>query len=229
MKKIIILLIALISVKVLDAHIPSNEVMITTFSNKLKLNKIHYDGLLRSTIEFSKEDYDVGDIIDITIHFEVNTVKNVENLKFAVTDYKNKIFYVLYKRHFDTITQNDIDGRNEASLRDTLCKFIESDPDLILSNDYPKGVYHLKFKLTKKAKAITSLGKQYPYTFCELLLYSFTDEEKYEYIIDYKGLSEHLTIPIKIKPTALKNEKPSQNPEIKGNPQKLPKREFNKK
>lgn len=226
MKKIMIILIVLISIRALNSHIPDIK---SVFNNKLNLNKIHFDGLLTSTTEFSQEDYDVGDIIDITIHFEVNTTKNVENFKFAITDYKNKVFYSLYKRHFDTITQEDKDTTYEyLTKKDTSCKFIESDPDLVLSNNQPKGVYHLKFELTKKTIGITSLGKQYPYIFCDLLLYSFAKEKKFEYITDYKGFSEHLTIPIKIKPTALKNGKPSKKPEIKSIPADLPDREMPK-
>ena len=228
MKKIMIILIALISISALNADLPGRETMIKNFDNSLKLAKTHYDGLLQSTTEFSQEDYYVGDIIDITIHFKVNTAKNVENLKFAVTDYKNKILYVLV-RDLDTVTQEMINGRNEAALRDTLCKFIESDPDLVLSNDQPKGVYHIKFKLTKKAKAITAFDEQYPYIFRSLNLYSYTKAEKYEYITDYKGSVESLTIPIKINPSARKNEKSPKIPEIKSIPADKPEKEFNKK
>ncbi len=230
MKKIVIILIALISVSALNANLPGREIAFTDFKNSFNLTRTHFNSLLQSTTVFSQEDYDVGDIIDITIHFEVNTTKNVGNLKFAVTDYKNKIFYVLYKRHFDTITKKDKEATYEyLTKHDTLCKFIESDPDLVLSNEQPKGVYNLKFKLTKKTKSITAFDKQYPYIFRSLDLYSYTKAEKYEYITDYKSPSKSLTIPIKINSAARKNEKPSQNPEIKSIPADKPKREFNKK
>ncbi len=229
MKKIMIILITLIIISVLNADVYSRAILDSIANSQLELTKIHFNGLLQSTIEFSQEDYDVGDIIEITIHFEVNTAKNVENLKFAVTDYKNKILYVLVS-DLDTVTPELVEGSIHGIMKDNGFPFIESDPDLVLSNDKPKGVYHLKFKLTKKVNCYNNLlGKVYPYINRDLDLYSYTKAEKYEYITDYKGPVESLTIPIKINPAARKNEKSPKIPEIKSIPADKPKREFNKK
>lgn len=225
MKKTITILVLFICVSILNADIGGGENMITDFENSLKLKKNHFNGLLESTIIFSQEDYDVEDYIDITIHFEVNTEENVENHKFAVTDFKNKVFYSLYKRHYDTITQEDKDTTyNNLTKKDTLCKFIESDPDLVLSNNQPKGVYHLKFKLTKKVKPLTFLDENYPYVFRSLRIVSYSKSESYERIKDYIGVVESLTIAIKINSSALKKGKHSNIPEIKSIPANKPKR-----
>ena len=210
----------------MNADIIDSSSKVSKFTDNFNLIKTYHDSLLQSTIVFSQEDYDVGDVIDIAIHLEVNTVKNTENLKFAITDYKNNKFYILKKGYFETITKNDIDdNRNRVVLEDIPLKFIESDPDLVLSNDQPISIYHIKFKLSRKTIGIIAHGKNYPYVIKELIIYSFTNTEKYEYITDYKGLSKPLIIPIKIKSSALKNsEKSSGMPKIKGNPQKLPER-----
>ena len=163
MKKIEIILIVVICISTLTAEVDLSS-RASKFTDNFNLTKTHHDSLLQSTIVFSQEDYDVGDVIDIAIHLELNTSKNTENLKFAITDYKNNKFYVLKKGYFETITQNDIENnRNRIILEDIPLKFLESDPDLVLSNDQPKGIYHIKFKLSRKTIGIIAYGKNYPY------------------------------------------------------------------
>ena len=216
MKKTMIMLIALVSVSAINATVLTNEQIIKGFKNSLKLNRILYDGLLNSTTEFSQEEYDVGDTIDVTIHFEVNTTKNTEGLKFAVVDYKNKTLYGRYYDRYDHVTKRVIEYQKEEFEQSTaICKFIKSDSDLILSNENPSGDYHITFKLTKKCRVWYFMDEPYPYAFNSLLLYAFTEAKKYPYITEYTecryGCS-NLRIPIKLHPAARIYEKPSKTP-----------------
>ena len=211
MKKIIIILLTLIYISALNADMPgwTLEEAKANFEGSLKLNQILNDGILQSTIEFSQEEYNVGDVIDITIHFEVNIAKNVEKHKFAIADFINHYLYLFYERHFESLTQNDVDNMHSSiKSEDNVCEFIESDPDLLLSNDNPKGTYHLKFKLTKQTYGSYYQEKQYAYI-CKIInIYSFTNKKEYKYITKYYGDAQGLNIPIKIHSDALDKSKP---------------------
>jgi hypothetical protein len=216
MKIIMIMFIALVSVSAINATVLTNEQIFKEFKNSLKLNRVLYDGRLNSSIEFSQEEYDVGDIIDVTIHFEVNTAKNTEDLKFAVTDYKNKALYAVHQQ-YGQITKEVIESQKKEFAQSTAtCKFIKCDPDLILSNENPTGDYHIMFKLTKKCRVRYFMDEPYPYVFNSLRLYAFTETKTYPYITEYKsgrryGCS-YLKIPIKLHPAARIYEKPSRTP-----------------
>jgi hypothetical protein len=212
MKKIITLLLTIIIAGALYATIPD---IATGFKNGLKLDKSYYDGLLTAYVEFSQEEYDVGDIIDVTIHLEVNTAQNTEDLKFAVTDYKNKALYAVYQQ-YDQITKGVIESQKKEFAQSTAtCKFIKCDPDLILSNENPTGDYHITFKLTKKCRVLYFLDKPYPFYVESLSLYAFTEAKTYPYITEYTGCrygGKDLNIPIKLHPAARIYEKPSRTP-----------------
>ena len=213
MKKIITLLITIIIAGALYATIPD---IATGFKNGLKLDKSYYDGLLTAYVEFSQEEYDVGDIIDVTIHLEVNTAQNTEDLKFAVTDYKNKALYALYQQ-YDQITKGVIESQKKEFAQSTaICKFIKCDPDLILSNENPTGDYHITFKLTKKCRVLYFLDEPYPFYVESLRLKAFKKAVTYQYITDYISVYPYgvsnLNIPIKLHPAARVYEKPSRIP-----------------
>jgi hypothetical protein len=181
-----------------------------------------------SKIIFSKEEYSVGDIIDITVQVKVNIEKNIENLNFAITDFKN-IQYYAFPLYFSQITKEGMDSmHNKLITENALLKFIESDSDLILNNDNPTGTYHLKFKLTRKVKPIISLGISYPFIVRDLSIYAYSESISYPFITEYIGTREGISIPIKIHPSARKDENQSSDPEIKDNPHDFPEREMPK-
>lgn len=224
MRKIIITLLAIVSVSSMSADIIGDVEPYIVPHYEGTTNKVHthFKGLLQPTIEYSQEDYNVGDIIDITIHFEVNTAENPDNQKFAVADYKNKVFYSFGLKLTDQYTQNEMEIGRSSHYRNPVHPLIESDPDLILSNDQPKGEYHIKFKLEKKIYRVNQNGDYSPYIFPEISLYSFTKAEKHKYLTDYGRSISSLRIPIKINPASLKNEKPPTIFEMERNPKELP-------
>ena len=236
MKKILfILLISFCSINVINADVMNRELVEEVFKKKISLEKTYFNELLNVRIDFSQEDYLVGEIIDIVIHFEVNKEKNSANYQFAIQDYKNKFLSSNCKKHRDQITKRDIVRRNKVVLRDTLCKFIECDSDLILNNEQSEGTYHIKFKLTGKSFGIPFFNKQYPYIFVSLSMNEFIYSEDHKYIsdyfgtIDYPGGFRHLNIPIKLNNESFKKKSISTKPEIKGLPKALPERKNSKR
>ena len=229
-KLFIVLILALFSVNVVYADVMNRDTVEEVIKKKLSLEKSYFDDILSIRIEFSQEDYQVGDIIDIVIHFEINKEKNGANYQFAIQDYKNKFLSSNCKKHRDQITKRDIVRRNKVVLRDTLCKFIECDSDLILNNEQSEGTYHIKFKLTGKSFGTPFFNKKYPYIFVSLSMNEFIYSEDHKYIsdyfgtIDYPGGFRHLNIPIKLNNESFKKKSISTKPEIKGLPKALPER-----
>jgi len=226
MEKIVIILIVLINISILNADIIGDvePYVVPHYEGRTNIVPAHFNGLLQPTIEYSQEDYIVGDIIDITIHFEVNTAENFDNQKFAVTDYKNRSFYGYDLKQTDEYTQDEMEiGRSDV-YRNPVYPLIESDPDLILSNDQPKGEYHIKFKLEKKIYRDNQNGDYSPYIFTTISVYSFTKAEKHKYLTDYGRSISSFRIPIKINPASLKNENPPTIYEMENNPVELPER-----
>lgn len=227
MKKIATMLIILISISILNADVigdldPYEPPIIQ--DKTYKMNS-YYDCILQPTIEYSQENYKVGDIIDITIHLEVNTKLNTDNMKFVITDYKNKLLYTFFtKETYNKITQDIAESLHEKDYDDQVLRLIESDADLVLSNEQPIGKYNIKFELTKKVIKYDFFDEFSSFTFCQLDLFAFKKAERYRYITDYGMNVSSLRIPIKVHPDALKDEKPSQKLKIKGYPQELPKR-----
>jgi hypothetical protein len=224
MKKILFLTLLFAGV-ILYADVPTAEVLSQKFQQRLKSEQILFDGLVSSKIIFSKEEYNVGDTIDITVQVKVNIEKNIENLNFAITDFKNTQYYA-FPRYFPHITKEGIDSmHNKLITEDALLKFIESDSDLIVNNDNPTGTYHLKFKLTRKVKPIISLGISYPFIVRDLSIYAHSESNSYPFITEYIGEKQRISIPIKIHPSARKDENQPSEPEMKSNPQDFPERE----
>ena len=207
MKKMTIMLIIIISISALNADVLYNltlEEATTNFENSLKRKNTHFDGILQSTIEFSKEEYKVGDIIDLKIHFEINTYNNVSNLNFVITDYQNNWLYSVYRPRFENLTKDEYNMmQKEFILEDNICEYIESDPDLVLSNDHPKGTYNIKFVLNDKCNGISLFEKKYPFRKKILSMWSFRDLKKHELITEYFGTPQNFVIPIPIHPDAL--------------------------
>lgn len=224
MKLKAILLIVIVSVSSLSANDFSLVDMEAQFKESLNPNKTHFDDLLESSISFSQDDYNVGDIIDITIHFKVNTIKNVENLKFAILDYKYAVFYNKAMRNLSLITQFDLDSMVESMNRNDPCVLIESDPDLILSNDHPTGSYNLKFRLIGKTNGTTVLDNQYPYIMRSMTIFPFYESVEYECLTDYieVGIGSGFTIHIKIKSASMEKKEPSTEPKKIGQPPYAP-------
>ena len=217
MKKAMILFILLIGFSVLIANTQSGRDMAKRFEDSLKLTQSSFDGLLNVSIEFSQEEYTVGDIIDVTIHFEVNTEQNTENLNFAVVNYINQTLYSTFSRHLEIVTKEVLEYQQQEYAPSTAtCKLIAADSDLILGNENPTGDYHISFKLTKKHPVIHAWGETYPYMLEYLTIYAFTETITYPHITDYRindgrRFSE-VTIPIRLHPAARINKKPSGNP-----------------
>jgi len=206
MKKTMILSILLIGFCVLAAKVYTAEMAAKSFEKTFDLDKSYYQGRLSAHIEFSQEEYTVGDIIDVTIHFEVHTAKNPENLKFAVTDYKNWRLFG-YRGHYELITDDIYETkRKEQTQSRTAYTFLQSDSDLILSNENPTGEYHISFKLTHKSPMYHAWDKAHPYILERVLIFAFTKTTTYPYIIDYgleNGISRReIFIPIKLHPDA---------------------------
>jgi hypothetical protein len=213
MKKALILYILLIAFSLLMADTIRDNEIINSGEKSPHLNQCYYTGLLRASIEFSQEEYAVGDTIDVTIHFNINAEQNTENRKYAVTDYKNKALYAVCQP-YDRITKGVIESQKKEFAQSTaICKFIKCDPDLILSNENPTGDYHITFKLTKKCPVILAFNKLHPYVFRSLKILEFTEAIPYPYITDYKlgngSRDIELTIPIKLHPSARDYERPS--------------------
>jgi hypothetical protein len=217
MKKALILYILLIAFSLLMADTIRDNEIINSGEKSPHLNQCYYTGLLRASIEFSQEEYAVGDTIEVTIHFKVNTEQNTENVRFAVADYKNNSLYVMYESHLEQITTEVIEElRNEFSFSSDACAFVESDADLILSNENPMGDYHITFMLTKKCPVIHAWGETHPYISKRLMLFEFTEAIPYPYITDYRvehgRSSRQLLIPIKLHPDAQLDKKPLDTP-----------------
>jgi len=214
MKRTMILFILLIGFSVLIADTQSGNFLVKGFEKKLKLEKSYDDSLLTASIEFSQEEYAVGDSIDVTIHFRINTEQNTENRKYAVTNFMHGPLYWSYRGHYDGITKEVIENQVKEFAQSTaICKFIKSDSDLILSNENPIGTYHITFMLTKKCPVILAFNKLHPYVFRSLKILEFTEAIPYPYITDYKlgngSRDIGLTIPIKLHPSARDYERPS--------------------
>lgn len=207
MKKTIIILIALVCVNSLLTTVltqAEKEDMKANVHKRFEPIHTYFDGLLQSTIEYSQEDYQVGDIVDITIHYEVNTVKNVDNLKFAILDFSLRRLQYQFDRNPEKITQEIYDMKRNRFI-DHLgpLEFIECDPDLVLTNNNPNGDYHLKFKLIKKTKGIKLFDIRYPYIDTALDMYTFKEKKEYEFITIYPGEVANFPIYIEINPTSL--------------------------
>ena len=217
MKKTMILSILLIGFCVLAAKVYTAEMAAKSFEKTFDLDKSYYQGRLSAHIEFSQEEYTVGDIIDVTIHFEVNTEQNTENLNFAVVNYINQTLYSTFSRHLEIVTKEVLEYQQQEYAPSTAtCKLIAADSDLILGNENPTGDYHISFKLTKKHPVIHAWGETYPYMLEYLTIYAFTETITYPHITDYRindgrRFSE-VTIPIRLHPAARINKKPSGNP-----------------
>lgn len=224
MKKIVIILIVLISINTLSANVMSREMMEEGFKKQISLEKTYFDEMLNVRIEFSQEEYGVDDFISIKFHFTINKEKNIENRRVVIVDYLNMQFHTLLPIEvFKTLTKEDINSRKELILNeDTVCSYVESDPDLILSNDNPSGVYKLKFKLLQKSHGVFSFENSYPYMFRSLLMYSFTETTDFDHLTKYHGIGESLNIPIKLKSSAVKYQKVSDIGYIKGDATELP-------
>jgi hypothetical protein len=210
MKKALILYILLIAFSLLMADTIRDNEIINSGEKSPHLNQCYYTGLLRASIEFSQEEYAVGDTIEVTIHFKVNTEQNTENVRFAVADYKNNSLYVMYESHLEQITTEVIEElRNEFSFSSDACAFVESDADLILSNENPMGDYHITFKLIKKCHVAVNITDRNSdsYVFRSLKIYPFTEVTEHPCITEYKSeLSPYevveLTIPIPLSSAA---------------------------
>ncbi len=120
---IIILLLCIIQTTKIFCSQPSNSL---------------FNDLVRFRIEYSKKEYVIGDIVDVNIHFELITEKNVDNLKLAITDYSNNIFYALRQNHLKLIKSHDIEFEKKyLQWEKRLLSLTECDEDLILSNLNP--------------------------------------------------------------------------------------------
>jgi ribosomal protein L21E len=207
----------LIGFSVLIAEVLTAEIAVRKYKNSFKLDKSLYEGRLNAQFNFSQEEYSVGDTVDVTIHFEVNTTQNTKNLKFAITDYNNKGLYEKYRGLYDKIPEEAITSQKEKSAQSkAACKAITSDPDLILSNENPMGDYHITFMLTKKCPVIHAWGETHPYISKRLMLFEFTEAIPYPYITDYRvehgRSSRQLLIPIRLHPDAQLDKKPLDTP-----------------
>jgi hypothetical protein len=210
MKKTMILSMLLMGFSVLAATVLTWEMVRKSYRESLNLHKSYYDGLLTAFVEFSQEEYVVGDTVDVTIHLEVNTTKNTDNSKFVIKDYKTSHLYSI--RH---VTKEDIQEEKERLTQSNLpLKLLDSDSDLILSNENPTGNYHITFMLMRKCR-IQRLSdtESYPYKREVLRMYRFTETITKKYITHYLShdLSSpctSLVIPIKLHPDALRDETP---------------------
>ncbi len=211
MRKLITFLIATTFTTLIIANVISPEEMERRKENVLdnfKPTRVHFDGLLESTVVFSKEEYEVGDIIDIKINFKVNTEKNTENMKFAILNYSLRRVLLDYQYTPDRITQKSFEeGLDDIIHNSGPLEFMKCDPDLILGNNNPVGTYHLRFRLKRKVPLLTLFDKKYPYRYNSISMRSFREEKKkkYKFITIYGG-GYNSTIPLMIKldPTALK-------------------------
>ena len=228
MKKTMILSMLLIGFCVLAAEVYTAEMAAKSFKKTFDLDNSYYQGRLTAHIEFSQEEYTVGDIIDVTIHFEVNTAKNPENLKFAITDYKNWELYS-FKGYFDFITKDIYElNRKKQTQSKGAYRLLQSDSDMILSNENPTGDYHITFKLTNKSPMNHTWDEPLPYIVERLRIFAFTETITYPYFTVYRvelgSLDRDVIIPIKLHPDARLDTKKSdiQEPTSKKPVKELP-------
>ncbi|MFO7897058.1 MAG: hypothetical protein R6U84_09005, partial [Candidatus Cloacimonadales bacterium] len=194
MKKMIVIFLLFVNC-LLQAQILTRE----EFEAKLEPTQKHFDGLVKTRIEYSKKEYSVGDDIDIVIHFEVNTEKNLENYQFVLLDYKKNAIHTLFTNRFNKLSEEQIESLINAITKDEEpLKFIESDPDLVINNENPKGKYHLKFKLTDKIPRARRYDKDYSFITRELLLKVFTVYKVYNNLTDYFGYYSDFKLRIEI-------------------------------
>ncbi|MDP8210605.1 MAG: hypothetical protein P9M05_07315, partial [Candidatus Stygibacter australis] len=225
MKRIFIILILLFSILLLNASQPNRNY--PSFEEELSKVKTLFDGLIHVEIEFSQEEYGYGDTVNVVVHFEVDTEKNVENLKFAVSDPVLAGLYNLpYLLH--TVTRERIEQVYKSYNKDHPgVEAIVRDHDLILSNDNPRGDYPLRYGIFVKIerKILGPDGRLYPYYFETLDIYSFTESIHYENITEYPGKKEMIRIPVKLNSSAYLTEEEIQQNINKHNLKKTEKNE----
>jgi hypothetical protein len=205
-KKIIIILIALIIISLMNASVLTGEQLKEGFERSFDLEKTLWNGMVKTRIEYSQEDVGVGETIIVTIHFEIDTEKNEKNYKLAVGDLSKNIFYSRTISKFESLTTEDVENEKEyLAWEKHGLSLIESDPDLVLSNENPIGSYNAKFRLNNKAKGMSTYSNEnrIPYGYQELSLFVFHESTEYENITDYHNRGSSFRFYIKIKSSAI--------------------------
>lgn len=164
-----------------------------------------FNGIVLSRIEFSEEEYEIGDIVDVTIHFELITEKNTENLNLAITDYSKYIFYTLRKNHLKLIKSQDIEfEKNYLQWDKRFLSLIESDEDLILSNLNPKGTYNIRF-LINESSQIGFLQHSSQWWNTNLYIFLYNELTEYDNITDYQAEAYDFPFSIPLNEKILQN------------------------
>lgn len=173
--------------------------------NPCRLSRSLFNGLVQSRIEFSKEEYNIGDLVEVTIYFELVVKKNSKNLQLAITDYSKNIFYLLRHDHLGQVTQQEIEVEQEyLGWKKRFLSLKECDSDLILSNINPKGKYHLKFRLLDSAQ-IGSLDRSNNFIYERLYLFLYKESITYNYITDFQTEAEEFLFCVRFDKNILKN------------------------
>jgi len=206
MKKTLIILIALIIISLLNASVMTGDELQENFERSFDLERTFWDGMVKTKIEYSQEDIDVGETIIVTIHFEIDTEKNEQNLKLAIADLATKFLYTTKQGKLESVTEENVVMEKEYLAWDKhAASIIETDPDLVLSNVNPKGSYKVKYRLNRKVKGMCTYSNDHriPYFYNELPIYLFQESTEYENITDYHNIGSPLRFYIKINPSAI--------------------------
>ncbi len=188
MKKNIIIQFTIIAFSLLNASVMdlTTEEFKENFERSFDLERTIWDGLVKTNVEYSTNDISVGDTLVVAVHFEINTEKNKKNSKLAIADVSKIFFYIRKYDELEAVSKEDIMMEKEfLAWEKHGISILETDPDLVLSNEKPFGSYKFKIILNRKMKKKPYFGDRSNFSLVTLPIFIFYESTEFENITDY--------------------------------------------
>lgn len=204
MKKIIIIQLTLIALSFLNASVMTGDELQENLERSFDLERTIWDGMVKTKIDYSQKNVSVGDTLIVTIYFEIDTEKNQNNIKLAIADLAKKFLYTTKQGELKTTTKEDVIMEKEyLAWEKHGVSILETDPDLVLSNEKPFGSYNFKIRLNRKKKETPYFGTRSNFSYVSLPLFFFYKSTEFENITDYDNQYRNFRVYFEVNPDSM--------------------------